>query len=281
MSLKEKLTEALEKKRNNINSFIWKGEKVKVNGEWKQETFKMVDCTIEQLQSFLDRCNTMLYNTSIEFPGRYTLLDIISAQRTNCNTELFLRWLDSEKHIPRYVFLTSLSECLKHSKDIDPKNTAINAIVDGCPSEYSNILIENVVKGCMDTLGKFSRKHLTLAFILKQGIWFSPSELEEMRKSGVTDRLQYAKEKLNILDKKSTNIELKITPKGLSLAQMQAMITLYSKKYSELSTIQLETLRNRILFSLEAEVNFHIKQWENRKRQIKLVLQSKGVEIKD
>lgn len=70
-----------------------------------------------------------------------------------------------------------------------------------------------------------------------------------------------------------------VNSKGLSLAQMKAMITLKSKKYSEMSTIQLKTLRNRILFSLENDVKFHIKQWENRERQIKLVLESKGQSI--
>ena len=57
---------------------------------------------------------------------------------------------------------------------------------------------------------------------------------------------------------------------------MYAMTSLKSKKYSELTTLQLETLRNRILYSLESEINFHIKQWEKRLSQIELVLQSKG-----
>jgi hypothetical protein len=57
------------------------------------------------------------------------------------------------------------------------------------------------------------------------------------------------------------------------------MISLKSKKYSEMSTIQLKTLRNRILFSLENDVRFHIQQWESRERQIKMVLESKGCKI--
>lgn len=279
MSIKEKLTEALEKKRNDINSFIWKGEKIKTSEGFVQQTYKMVDCTVEQLNTFLERCETMLHNTQADVPGRYVLLDIINLQRNCCNTELFLRWLDNEKHIPKYMFLTSLSEFLKHNPDINPKLTAISAVVDGCPLEYSNILIETVINGCLDTLGQFSKKHLTLAFILKQGVWFSQHELDDMKNKGITDRMEYVKMKLNILNKPSLHKDLKITPKGLSLEQMQAMMTLSSKKYSELTTLQLEVLRNRILFSLENEVNFHIKQWESRKRQIKLVLKSKGVNI--
>ena len=281
MSIKEKLTEALEKKRNDVNSFVWKGKKIKSNGTMEQHTYKMVDCSVEQLKSFLNICDTMLYNSDPEVPGRYTLLDIINVQRNCCNTELFLRWLDEEKNLPRYVFLSSLSEFLKHNEDINPKTTTISAVVDGCPSEYSNLLIENVTNGCLDMLGKFSRNHLTLSFLLKQGVWFSQQELEEMKNMGISDRMVYTRTKLGVLDKLKAEQSIKITPKGLSLAQMQAMTSLTSKKYSELTTLQLETLRNRILFSLESEVRFHIKQWENRKRQIKLVLQSKGVEIKD
>ena len=56
MSLREKLTEALTKKQNDINSFIWKGEKIKVGNKWEQESIKMVDCSVEKLKSFLDRC---------------------------------------------------------------------------------------------------------------------------------------------------------------------------------------------------------------------------------
>lgn len=282
MSLREKLTEALTKKQNDINSFIWKGEKIKVGNKWEQESIKMVDCSVEKLKSFLDRCDTMLYNTNSETPGRYVLLDIISKQRDCCNTELFLRWLDSEKQIPRYVFITSLQDFLNHNQDLDKSVTPIDSIVDGCPAEFGNITIENVINGCLDMLGQYSRKHLTLSFILNQGIWFSQSELEEMSKLRISDRVAYAEQYLDLRSKIKSNSDqplFRITPKGLSLAQMHAMVTLHSKKYSELSDLQLETLRNRILFSLENEVRFHIKQWENRKKQIKLVLQSKGVNI--
>ena len=68
-----------------------------------------------------------------------------------------------------------------------------------------------------------------------------------------------------------------ITPKGLNFAQLKAMISLRSKKYSELTTDQLKTLRNIILFALSDEVRFHINQWEARISQLQEVAKLKGI----
>lgn len=273
MSLKEKLTEALNKKENDINSFVWKGKKSDKKG---QSEVKMVDCTVDELKSFLRHCDSMLYNNSNDNPGRYLLLETITEQRDKCNAELFIRWMVSEKETPKYVFLTSLRECLNNNPQIDPKTTPIELIVGGCPTEYKSIPISVVIDGCMDTLGKFDKRHLTLTFILKQGVWLSSDELKKVDKTKDFDTLTYVRQVLGLI---GNPLDLRISPKGLSLSQMQSMVSLRSKKYSELSILQLETLRNRVLFSLENEVRFHIKQWENRKKQIKLVLQSKGVNI--
>jgi hypothetical protein len=47
------------------------------------------------------------------------------------------------------------------------------------------------------------------------------------------------------------------------------------KKYSELTTIQLETLKNKILFVLEESVIFQINEWKKRMAQIEEVAESK------
>ena len=75
------------------------------------------------------------------------------------------------------------------------------------------------------------------------------------------------------------NIKLHISPRGLTYAQFRAMIQLKSKKYSELTSEQLKTLRDRILFALEENVRFHIVQWEQRKHQIEVVAESKRWEL--
>jgi hypothetical protein len=217
----------------------------------------------------------MLYNTSKENPGRYALLDIIEEQRLKCNTELFLRWLAEEKGIPRFSFLSSVDEFLKNNPSVDRVNGSITEAVGGCPPEFQNLTIGMVLDACLDSLGKFSKHHITLAFLLKQGVWASEEGKAKLNEQKIKLTPDYIREYLDL--KPTSNV--RVNSKGLTLAQMKAMISLKSKKYSEMSTIQLKTLRNRILFSLENDVRFHIQQWESRERQIKMVLESKGCKI--
>ena len=275
--IKEKLAAAIAKKNNDINTFVWKGRKVEVNGQLIQDEKKLVDCSEDELRTFYKHCDSMLYNTSKECPGRYVLLDIIEDQRVRCNAELFLRWLEQEKSTPRFTFLSSLRVFLDNNKGIDTKNVFISeALVGGCPAEFARLPIDIVLEGCLDKLGKFNKQHITLTFILKQGLWFTQQEskdLTEKTPSGeFREKVEVAKERLGL----KSSVNLYMTPKGLSFAQLRAMVNLKSKKYSELTTPQLETLRNRILFSLEDEVKFHIGQWETRKNQIKMVCDAKG-----
>lgn len=275
--IKEKLAAAIAKKNNDINTFVWKGRKVEVNGQLVQEEKKLVDCSEEELRTFYNHCESMLYNNSKEYPGRYVLLDIIEDQRMRCNAELFLRWLEQEKGTPRFTFLSSLRVFLDNNKELDTKEVSISeALVGGCPTEFARLPIDIVLEGCLDKLGKFNKQHITLTFILKQGLWFTQQEskdLTEKTPSGeFREKGEVARERLGL----KPSVNLYMTPKGLSFTQLRAMVNLKSKKYSELTTPQLETLRNRILFSLEDEVKFHISQWETRKNQIKMVCDAKG-----
>lgn len=275
--MKEKLAAAIAKKNNDINTFIWKGHKVEVNGQLVQEEKRLVDCSEEELRTFYNHCESMLYNDSKEFPGRYVLLDIIKDQRERCNAELFLRWLEQEKSVPRYTFLASLRVFLDNNKGIDTKEVFISeALVGECPTEFARLPIDVVLEGCLDKLGKFNKQHITLTFILKQGLWFTQQESKDLTEKTATgefrEKADVAKERLGL----KPSVNLYMTPKGLSFTQLRAMVNLKSKKYSELTTPQLETLRNRILFSLEDEVKFHISQWETRKNQIKMVCDAKG-----
>ena len=52
-----------------------------------------------------------------------------------------------------------------------------------------------------------------------------------------------------------------------------------NKKYMDLTTVQLETLRYRILFSLEETVKSHIASWERRMEEIELVCENKNFKL--
>ena len=101
-------------------------------------------------------------------------------------------------------------------------------------------------------------------------------EFTEKDKDGNTrSKLEIVKERLNI----NPTVRLTVKPSGLNFTELRAMIGLRPKKYSELTTDQLSTLRNKVLFRLENEVMFHIEQWEERIRQIELVAQSRGITL--
>lgn len=281
MSLKEKLTEALEKKNNDINSFVWKGRKQEVNGKYVQTEKKLMDCTENELRQFYAFCDSMLHNNSEDDPGRYVLIERLKDQRTRCNTELFLRWLEDKKSLPRFKFLEALRGFLDTNKDVvDPKTFPIGEIINGdCPDEFIDITANLVLDGCIDKLGRFNKKPITLSFILKQGLWFTAQESKDLAEKdangNLRDKLEVVRERLKL----PTSAKLYTNPTGLSYTQLRALINLRNKKYSELTSDQLRVLRDRILFNLEDNAKEHAAQWETRKEQIRKVCEAKGFTI--
>lgn len=126
---------------------------------------------------------------------------------------------------------------------------------------------------------RIDRKHLTLSFIIKQGICLTQDEKKKLTEKGldgkVRDRLEVIKERLML----NTSLKLFMCPTGLTYEQFRAMIMLRSDKYSALTNVQLETLRNRILFQLEDIVLKHIEQWETREKIIMEICELKGYEL--
>ena len=280
--IRERLEEAMASKKIDVKNFIWKGEKKEVNGVMTQEEIRLIDADEKQLNKFYNHCMSMLYNQDKQNPGRYLLLDIIKDQIARCNCELFLRWLEQEKGKPRFTFLSDVRTILDNNKENipDTTNIPISTIVGGCPDEFKEIPINLIIDGCIDRLGYFNKQHITLSFILKQGLWFTQQELKDLtekNEDGTTkDRVEVVKERLGLT---KPGINLYITPKGLNFAQLKAMISLRSKKYSELTTDQLKTLRNIILFALSDEVRFHINQWEARISQLQEVAKLKDITL--
>ena len=283
--IRERLEEAIASKKADIKSFVWKGEKKEVNGVLTQEEIRLIDADEYQLKRFYNHCMSMLYNEDKQNPGRYLLLNIIKDQIERCNCKIFLRWLEQEKGKPRFTFLSDIRTILDNNKDSipDTKSVPISAIVGGCPDEFKDIPISLVIEDCIDRLGYFNKQHITLSFIVKQGLWFTQQELKDLTERNedgtIKDRIEVVKERLGL--KLKPNINLYITPKGLTFGQLKAMLLLRSKKYSELTTDQLKTLRNVILFALSDEVRFHINQWESRITQLKEVAKFKGITLEN
>ena len=148
------------------------------------------------------------------------------------------------------------------------------------PNEYERIPLSDIMDGCLGSLGVFNKKHITRTFILKQGIWLTATEAKELvehdAEGVLIDRLEIIRERLNLKEIE----KLWINSKGLTFTQMRAMLQLKpNKKYGELTTAQLETLRYRILFNLEETVEEHITAWEQRMEQIEQIALLKQISL--
>lgn len=284
--MKEKLMEAIEAKNNDTKSFVWKLAR---KSDGTQEEIRLVDATPEQLNAFYKHCKSMLYSEDKLNPGRYVLLNIIEDQRRKCNVELFLRKLESGalcadgKPYPRYLYLQDIRSYMNANKANFPteelNNISIASVTKGLPREFERISIEEVINTCLDRLGTFDNKHITFSFILNMGVYLTPAEMKEFDekdKDGNTrSKLEVIKERLNI----KPTVRLTVKPTGLNFSELRAMVNLKPKKYSDLTTDQLTVLRNKVLFRLEDEVQFHIEQWQERMRQIELVANERGITL--
>ena len=280
--------EAIEAKNNDVKSFVWKLAR---KSDGSQEEIHLMDATPEQLNSFYKHCKSMLYSDDKVNPGRYVLLKIIGDQRKKCNIELFLRKLESGalsadgKPYPRHLYIQDIRSYMDANKDQFPvserKNIPISAIPGNLPREFGRISIDDVIDGGLDKLGHFDNKHITFSFILNMGVYLTPAEMKEFNEKdkdgNPRKKPDLIKERLGL----KPSVSLTVKPTGLNFSELRAMINLKPKKYSELTTDQLTVLRNKVLFRLEDEVQFHIEQWEERMRQIELVAKERGITLGD
>lgn len=265
-----------------MDSFIWKGHKVlDENGKYKQSEQRLIDMTEKELRNCYEHCKIMLFNTDSANPGRHVVLEIIADQRNRCGAELFLRHVEQHNELSRFSLIESINEFLRLNKEVlKTIKPELSVMFSNIPNEFGKLSIHLVLDGCLDRLGVFNKKHITRTFILKQGIWLTPEEsrdLVEYDGSGnLVDRLVVIRERLNIKEIE----KLYLNAKGLNYTQMRAMLNLKpNKKYMDLTTTQLETLRNRVLFNLEETVKNHIESWEKRMEEIQMVIDYKGFKL--
>jgi hypothetical protein len=280
--MEEKFKEAIEKKGVDINTFIWKGNKVlDATGKYKQTEKKLIAMSEYEINECYDHCKTMLFNKDILNPGRYVVLEIIAEQKDKIGAELCIRYTGEKYGWSRFTLLGMINDFLNNNKEsFKTYKPFIGDMFSGLPNEFVKIPLNLLIDGCLDRLGAFNKKHITRTFILKQGIWLTPTESKELVETNddgtVRDRLEVIRERLNIKEIE----KLYINSKGLNYTQMRAMLNLKpNKKYTDLTTSQLETLRNRILFNLEETVKNHIAAWERRMEEIEMVSNYKGFKL--
>ena len=271
---------------DKLNSYIWKNKKTRTPEAVTQSEVKMMDMTERQLNSKYAHCKNMLYNENSINPGRYLVLKEISEQINNCGAELAVRWfcqLKNEKGFPKYSrfsLLTEIKNAILTYKTEDNKVLRLQDVYDGIPSEFNPVTLISISHACMDALGRFNKKHVTQKFILRQGIWFTAEELKEfpefVKAVKIEDKISLIRERLEL----SADKEIRINSQGLSFSEFRAMIQLkFNKKYSELTTTQLSTLKNKILFLLELLIYKQIGHWQELMAQIEEVAEYKQFKL--
>ena len=232
----------------------------------------------------------MLRNDDPKHLGRYNVLEEINKEIEKCNVELFLRYLENKYLVrdnynptPRFKMMIAIKEFIKNSNEeaesrginLDWKTLSVNHLRNGnFPTEFQDVNISDALEGCIDQLGAFNKQHLTMTFITKMGLWFTKSEENELKGNSNMEKLKSAKERLNLPSK----LVLRFSEKGLSYHEMRAILTLPKKqKYSDMTTEQLVTLRNKVLLRLSKEIDSHIYSWKRLQKQIELVAKSKGI----
>lgn len=286
--LGDALQKALDAKKNDFSSFVWKGEKRKEGDKFVQESEKIADMSPERLKECWIHCEKMLRNDNPKNLGRYNVLEEVTSQINKCNTELLLRYFENtyqtrenQSSTKRFSLMISLRQLMSNNPEIsDWSKVPISYISDNLPDEFKDISILDVLDGCTDNLGVFNKQRLTMTFITKMGLWFSKYEEKELNNisNSNTERLKVVKERLHLPSK----LVLRLSEKGLTYHEMRAMLTLPKKqKYSDMTTEQLVTLRNKVLLRLSREIDGHIFSWKRLQKQIELVAKSKGIILND
>lgn len=290
--LGDALKKALDAK--TTSNFIWKGKKQKEDGKMVQSSEVMEEMSDERLIECYQHCHRMLYNENPKNLGRYNVLGEIIEQINKCNIELFLRYCEntfmenSREAIPRRniyyglrIFIDNTNKALKEEgkEEIeDWSKVAISNAASNLPDDFKNIPISEVLDGCIGYLGSFEKKHLTLTFITKMGLWFTKAEENDLKASSNLERLKIVKERLHLPEK----LVLKLSDKGLSYKEMRAMLVLPPKqKYSDMTTDQLVALRDKILPRLQKHIDGHIYNWKKLQRQLNVIAKERGINLND
>ena len=168
--MKEAMNEAMG--NSKLNSYVWKGQKeIDANGKYVQNEQRMIDMTEQQLNGAYDHCRTMLFNKDSRNPGRHLVLSLISDQRDRCGAELFLRDIKTEKGIDRFSLVMPINVFKGNNAELFAQSRpTLDLAFQDLPDEFRQVPIDLVLDACIDRLGAFNKKHITRAFILRQGV---------------------------------------------------------------------------------------------------------------
>lgn len=276
-----------------LKTYKWKDKKLTKDPNEIQAEYKLIDMTDYQLNIAYSQCKQMLYNTDEQNPGRMIVLNTIQEQLDYISAELALRWFKTLKDSVGQLLYTETNLI----SDIREWIMAVGGSLNNenqyklkdfvqVPPEFKNVKIDILTKACRDALGYFNHSKITYSFIYSLGIYFTHQELKESEdlisdKNDIQERFNILKLQLGLKD----DAKLKANPAGLKESEFRDMIHLKRNKgpkkckYSELSTSQLVTLRDKVLYSLEDLVNKQSQIWKILMQRIEEVAEYKGYKL--
>lgn len=282
-------------KRCGPEGYIWRNNK-------NDKGVPLVECTEDELKRHYEFCMSMLDNPDPVHTGRRKLKSMVSSERRCCNAEMFIRFLGVKYKMSRYNIYETFSAFVDKNQERckDISKLPVGKMMGGCPKDFSGVTIHEAILACLDSLGTISMKGITKTFICSIGInmskeeWLSiKAEPEEIMKIMLSDEWKEHVKKdgkgrgvvgRNMVLKYRNNISpgynIFFTPTGLTWQQFIAMYHIPGKcKYSELSNLQLSTLRDKVLPLLEIKITKQIERWKNMKKKIEEVALLKGYRI--
>lgn len=277
---------------SKIDTYVWKDKRLTKDRQEKQVEYKLVDMDEYTLNKAYEHCKEMLYNDDKKFPGRELILKMISEQLDCCGAELALRYfknLKNEDGTFKYSEQSLLSDLREWFPDYNEKTYKLQDLpvqVDKIDSKFYSVNVNSLMKACRDALGAFDHSKITLTFLYNNGVYFTQEESMELDRYTLRNSLA---EKVDILKLQlglPETTDVHVNPKGLTEKEFRDMIHMKklkgfrSCKYSDLTTSQLETLRNKVLYALEEKVAYQAMTWKELMRQIEEVAKFKNYTLK-
>lgn len=273
--LADKLSQAIENRNNNINTWTW----VNKNGE----TVRIIDMDAEQLQKAYTHTLDMLFRKSDYKFGKYEVRKNINKIYTSCNAELFMRYILHE--LPVQLFKTnadilSFINSFKEANGVT-NDDSVTTMFSNLPKEFETLTIGNLLNACLDCLEPINRRLISNEFIMSLGIWLTDDEKKDLTEFDNNGKLrpwlQVMKERLFI-----DGGFFRVVPTGLSYNELRSLLNLESRaKVSSVPSTTLKLLRDKVLLLLDNDLEYHINKWKDLKSKIENVAVYKGWELKN
>ena len=271
--LADKLVQAIEQKKNDINRWIWKMS----NGS----EVRMMDLSIDQLNHAYDHVLDMLNNKDPYHPGVQRKRDQVRKMWDCANTELLLRYILYECKVDGLKTNKDLLDYISAHKSESGVTNAdyVTTIFNGLPEVFSKVTIDLLLSACLDALPAFNRRLLSDKFILSLGIWLTEQEKQELTEYDENGRFRnrrdVIKERLFL-----NNVDIYFNSKGLSYSEFRSLLRVEGRpKFSNMTTDVLTLLRDRVLLLLDQDLEYHIQKWWTLKEELELVASQKGITL--